>query len=1029
MLITKVELKNIKNHTEASFSFQPGVVAICGPNGSGKTTILEAIAWALFDHLDYKRDDFLKRGTKRGQVVISFLSNLDGREYVVTRDTAGGYFVYDPVTKTRLVEQKNQVVPWLEQHIGVEPGSDLSALFKTTIGVPQGTFTWDFTLSPTNRKNVFDQILKVGEYRDASDSLRGTLKVIDGRVTEVEKQAAEAEGELKAWDETHRQHDELTRQLTASRDEFANAESARDRARQESESFAAIRREVEATAGAIERLRVRLNLKKDALTTAREAADQAREAARIVETARHGYENYIEAVARLNELEKSRQTRDALRARAEAFERELFETISRLTRSKDRLGDVAEAKRVLAGLEPLVIGQEEIETRIARLREDRGASQGLHLSLASIDRELERLRLRYSELSRQSEKAQALRQKAERYDELETARNRVDEKIKNFDLARAGFNLRKEKLDGLRKENDRIWSELKRFQVEVDRLKPLAEIAAGLPEMEALRQAESDRLSRLRAEVARDDEMIAALESGGICPLLTERCLNLKPDESLDERFKSGLDARKQEIKALDHRLDRMAEDILRGREAAAEISKLPHLLPEIERNAGLIESHRVQIETVEKEIASMEDMSGDTADKLRSERREIDAALREARDAQRVLHQAEGMQGEIDQIRNEGESKRAERDDLDARIKALGDIEAQLAEAEASLRALDDPRSRARACQQTIAKEVEWRREVEVAEVDRDNIQSRLESCRAELQAWLSLDADLSVAARAREDNECDYQAFIAHEKIAGAVTAREQEAADLAREMDETDRALQESLTRLNDLEGSYDSEAHLRAQTDSEKWRERATQLAAQISHTEQQLGLLKSRLDYLESVRTRLRELHGEIEKTRRLRDVADFIRDILHKAAPFITESYLYSISHEANQLYREITGRHDVSLQWTRDYEILLEEEGRERPFISLSGGEQMAAALSVRLALLKELSEVNLAFFDEPTTNMDEERRRNLAQQIGRIKDFQQLFVISHDDSFEGYTDQIVMLDGATASDRLEPEKKLSHE
>jgi exonuclease SbcC len=41
----------------------------------------------------------------------------------------------------------------------------------------------------------------------------------------------------------------------------------------------------------------------------------------------------------------------------------------------------------------------------------------------------------------------------------------------------------------------------------------------------------------------------------------------------------------------------------------------------------------------------------------------------------------------------------------------------------------------------------------------------------------------------------------------------------------------------------------------------------------------------------------------------------------------------------------------------------------------------------------------------------LDEERRRNLAQQIGRIRDFQQLFVISHDDTFEGYTDQVIQL------------------
>ena len=89
----------------------------------------------------------------------------------------------------------------------------------------------------------------------------------------------------------------------------------------------------------------------------------------------------------------------------------------------------------------------------------------------------------------------------------------------------------------------------------------------------------------------------------------------------------------------------------------------------------------------------------------------------------------------------------------------------------------------------------------------------------------------------------------------------------------------------------------------------------------------------------------------------------------------------------------------------------MLEEEGHERPFMNLSGGEQMSAALSIRLALLKELSEIRIAFFDEPTTNLDEDRRRNLAQQIGRIKDFDQLFIISHDDAFEGFTDRVILL------------------
>jgi exonuclease SbcC len=110
-------------------------------------------------------------------------------------------------------------------------------------------------------------------------------------------------------------------------------------------------------------------------------------------------------------------------------------------------------------------------------------------------------------------------------------------------------------------------------------------------------------------------------------------------------------------------------------------------------------------------------------------------------------------------------------------------------------------------------------------------------------------------------------------------------------------------------------------------------------------------------------------------------------------------------------MYREVTGNAERTLKWAEDYGIVLEEGGYERPFQSLSGGEQMAAALSVRLALLKQLSDIRIAFFDEPTTNMDAERRENLAQQIGQIRHFDQLFVISHDDTFEGYMDHEVSI------------------
>jgi len=1009
--ITRVELKNIKNHAEGEWTFQPGVVAICGPNGAGKTTILESIAWALFDHLDYRRDDFVKRGTKRGQVAVAFISDLDKREYVVTRDTGGGYHVYDPETKTRLIEQKNQVVPWLCRHLGVEPGTDLAALFKTTIGVPQGAFTYDFTLPPSNRKSVFDQILKVEEYRHASDNLRETSRHLDNLITEAGRRLAEAEGELKSYDETKRLHDETESRLQSLESERATAGDERERVAREVETLDELRRKIETGQRAIEQLRVKVEVKRDSLDTAREGVEQARAAASITAAARAGYENYAAASGRLAELEKQRDARNEIRARIAAIEHDLIEARSQSKLCQERLNEIASARDELAALGGKVERQNAIEAEIAELREGRGEAQGLDRSLAALDRELERLRRRYADLARQIEHAAAQREKAAMVESLEAERARLDAEISQAELAINNSRLKRGALEALRKDRERLIAELEKNGGEIARLEPMVSDAARLGEVEAARQNQTEELARLRAEVARDEEMIRALDQGGVCPLLTEKCLNLKPGESLDSRFRSGLEARRGDIASLQSALAALDEDVKRSREAAVETSRLESLRSDSVRLGGELESKRSQIAEIEDEFSRAATADETELHRLRERRAELEEELRRSREAERVYNQAEPLRAEINQVVKEGEVKKRERDEIARRLESLGDLEARLAEAEGLLQSLNDPRGRAAALKELIGREGALMRNLESADAEVARINANLERAGLEMQPFAALDAEITSAGRTRAESERDYQAFIANEKVAATLGAREQEAAALSSEIEQTEGALAAAVAECGELDKRYDPERRRAAVGELDSLRERVTQLASQIEHAAEQYSALRSRLSYLNEVRERAREQVAGRERSERLRETSDFIRDILQKAAPYITESYLFSISIEANHLFREITGRHDVTLQWTKDYEITLEEEGRERPFLNLSGGEQMAAALSVRLALLKELSEVNIAFFDEPTTNMDEERRRNLAQQIGRIKDFHQLFVISHDDSFEGYTDQIISL------------------
>jgi len=204
------------------------------------------------------------------------------------------------------------------------------------------------------------------------------------------------------------------------------------------------------------------------------------------------------------------------------------------------------------------------------------------------------------------------------------------------------------------------------------------------------------------------------------------------------------------------------------------------------------------------------------------------------------------------------------------------------------------------------------------------------------------------------------------------------------------------------LNELKKTFSDDNLVNARKIYEEISNKCARIETRISELKRVRNDISNRISELVKVKEKIEEKKNALKNEMQLKEFIEYLRRIINEASPLITAAYMNRLSRDANKLYRALTGNEACELIWDKDYEIVIRERGLVKNFKQLSGGQQMAAALSARLSLLKNISELGIAFFDEPTQNLDKERRENLADALSNISGFTQLFVISHDDTFD---------------------------
>jgi DNA repair protein SbcC/Rad50 len=1011
MIISKVELENIKNYEEGTFEFEPGVTAISGPNGAGKTTLIEAISWAIFDQLPYKKEDFLRRGAKKGAVRVTFVSAIDAREYTVYRDTATGYYIYDPITKMRLVEQKQQVGAWIKQHLGVEPGTDLKALFVSTIGVPQGMFTVDFAEQPAKRKISFDKTLRVDEYQRSSEDLRSIVRLVESREIELREEIARVEVEASQLDFMYAEKIRLKELIEQAKIELAETERARDAAREELEKLDELRNSIERMAADRAALASRSEEAKRRYEALGAETVKSREASNAVAASTAGYEAYNDANLKLSGLEPKAAARDALKKELSDQERERYGNEILLQAQREKSSQLERDRKELERLAPLAQEQERIEKRREELQRELGELGALQKREEASKRELESLRANYSDVSKKIEEAEKLRETAARAPELEQERRRLEDEKREMQIQLARIAERRLELKRAADNIAKLRGELQTLETEIASRAMAEELAAGLPTLESEYKTIYEEATSLRVSIEREEKIISRIQDG-LCPLLAQRCLNMKDGQGLDQFFTEQVSDEREQLK----KAERAKKEIERKLDKAKAASRASSgLASQRVYQTRLTQDLEIEIKNAARleQDVSAQTINDEAVKSVERKLAKVEESLEIAQAAKAEVEKLGLLRDLIEQLKKEGSEKRKESEELSMRLGAMAGLKLEFDQIQTKLDELDDPRTRSRILREGLSKETEIRESLLELERREQAASVSIKALLERLEEFVHLDQQISSERERRAAFERDYRAFIENKPIADLLVERELNLARVELEVKTLQERIQALELDLAAAQAAYDEDRRLAAKQRLEDLINRAAALNSALSVSTSRLEEINLEIKRLTVLNKRLEKLIRNKERCQQLSSVSEFIRDLLRKAGPFITEAHLQSISIEANELYREITGNPMVSLRWDVGYEIILEEGGHERSFASLSGGEQMAAALAVRLALLKELSDLRIAFFDEPTTNMDEERRRNLAQQIGRIKDFDQLFVISHDDAFEGFTDRVVSVRG----------------
>lgn len=286
MRVISLRLRNYRKFRDAAVEFGDGIIAITGLNGAGKSTIVEAMAWALYGN--YRR--IIRKGdSKKGIKSVSASPSdttgvylefeIDGNNYYLAREMRGssGTMVVELKENGAVQASGNAAVSkFVEKKIGLDAEGFLTSVFarqkelsalsdpepekrrkkiEKMLGLDAIDSAREMIRADRRDKQTTLEVLREGVFDDSgspiADSIKSEIKEMEGKIADMKNELTEInkkhenlkkelgglEKEVNELREREREHSSLNAEIRGINGEIVAKKSETERLKKELEDI------------------------------------------------------------------------------------------------------------------------------------------------------------------------------------------------------------------------------------------------------------------------------------------------------------------------------------------------------------------------------------------------------------------------------------------------------------------------------------------------------------------------------------------------------------------------------------------------------------------------------------------------------------------------------------------------------------------------------------------------------------------------------------------------------------------------